>query len=196
MIGLSYFPQAADEALANLPRVYAEPLARSPVGRKDFPVAIFSALTSFAATLSFIFVGVTLIKYWKTVSVEQKIFCFVIIFGLMLNAFICGALSGPHERYQARLLWLIPVLALILYYERVHHFHSLFHRVWPPAVIASGLGLTAAWITLLGYGLSAVPLPAALPLLATGLGALGLLGWHRKRKDTGFRGSALSGVVR
>jgi hypothetical protein len=29
---------------------------------------------------------------------------------------------------------------------------------------------------------SAVPLPAALPLFATGLGGLGLLGWRRKRK--------------
>jgi hypothetical protein len=28
----------------------------------------------------------------------------------------------------------------------------------------------------------ATPLPAALPLFATGLGALGLLGWCRKRK--------------
>jgi hypothetical protein len=31
-------------------------------------------------------------------------------------------------------------------------------------------------------GVGAVPLPAALPLFATGLGALGLLGWRRKRK--------------
>jgi hypothetical protein len=31
-------------------------------------------------------------------------------------------------------------------------------------------------------GVSAVPLPAALPLFASGLGALGLLGWRRKRK--------------
>lgn len=29
---------------------------------------------------------------------------------------------------------------------------------------------------------SAVPVPAALPLLATGLGALGVIGWRRKRK--------------
>ncbi len=28
------------------------------------------------------------------------------------------------------------------------------------------------------------PLPAALPLFATGLGAMGLLGWRRKRKAT------------
>jgi hypothetical protein len=32
---------------------------------------------------------------------------------------------------------------------------------------------------------SETPLPAALPLFATGLGALGLLGWRRKRKAVG-----------
>jgi hypothetical protein len=26
-------------------------------------------------------------------------------------------------------------------------------RIWPPAVIACGMGLTVAWISLLGYGL-------------------------------------------
>ena len=44
-----------------------------------------------------------------------------------------------------------------------------------------------------GFGLGCIevfaqvpttPLPAALPLFATGLGALGLLGWRRKRKAT------------
>ena len=29
----------------------------------------------------------------------------------------------------------------------------VIYRVWPTAVIAFGLGLTAAWICLLGYGL-------------------------------------------
>ena len=32
------------------------------------------------------------------------------------------------------------------------------------------------------YAVSATPLPAALPLFASGLGAMGLLGWRRKRK--------------
>ena len=34
-----------------------------------------------------------------------------------------------------------------------------------------------------GAPLSETPLPAALPLFVTGLGAMGLLGWRRKRKD-------------
>jgi hypothetical protein len=33
-----------------------------------------------------------------------------------------------------------------------------------------------------GIGSITTPLPAALPLFATGVGALGLLGWRRKRK--------------
>jgi hypothetical protein len=45
----------------------------------------------------------------------------------------------------------------------------------------SGFDPTAS-IPLNGTGVSPVPLPAALPLFATGLGALGLLGWRRKRK--------------
>jgi hypothetical protein len=35
---------------------------------------------------------------------------------------------------------------------------------------------------IIGSSIAATPLPAALPLFASGLGALGLLGWRRKRK--------------
>jgi hypothetical protein len=38
--------------------------------------------------------------------------------------------------------------------------------------------------------ISATPLPAALPLFASGLGALGLLGWRRKRKAQAARAAA------
>jgi hypothetical protein len=33
------------------------------------------------------------------------------------------------------------------------------------------------------YSVSSRPIPAALPLFATGLGGMGLLGWRRKRKN-------------
>jgi len=35
---------------------------------------------------------------------------------------------------------------------------------------------------IIDFGARVIPLPAALPLFATGLGALGLLGWRRKKK--------------
>ncbi len=31
-----------------------------------------------------------------------------ILIALLVNAFICGALSNPHDRYQSRLIWLAP----------------------------------------------------------------------------------------
>ena len=42
--------------------------------------------------------------------------------------------------------------------------------------------LTGQTITLQFGPSVVVPLPGALPLFATGLGAMGLLGWRRKRK--------------
>lgn len=36
-----------------------------------------------------------------------------VLIALLANAFICGALSNPHDRYQARLIWL-PTLCVLL----------------------------------------------------------------------------------
>jgi hypothetical protein len=41
-------------------------------------------------------------------------------------------------------------------------------------------GVNGVWVSVAPP--NAVPLPAALPLFVTGLGALGLIGWRRKRK--------------
>src|SRR5262245_10696584 len=56
------------------------------------------------------------------------------------------------------------------------------------AALLSGLTYFNIHTTMFSGGeirgqLNVVPLPAALPLFATGLGALGLLAWRRKRKD-------------
>jgi hypothetical protein len=48
----------------------------------------------------------------------------------------------------------------------------------------SVIGHPGLWSTSSPSSPSATPLPAALPLFATGLGGLGLLGWRRKRKNT------------
>jgi hypothetical protein len=57
---------------------------------------------------------------------------------------------------------------------------------WADTAFDSGLafsGLTVGGTPIGGEDdIAATPLPAALPLFATGLGALGLLGWRRKRK--------------
>src|SRR5690606_8206922 len=39
----------------------------------------------------------------------------LVLAGVIANAVICGALSGPHARYQMRLIWIVPfVTSLVL----------------------------------------------------------------------------------
>lgn len=49
------------------------------------------------------------------------------------------------------------------------------------AIIGSTSSRSSLWFAINGT-VTTTPLPAALPLFATGLGALGLLGWRRKRQ--------------
>jgi hypothetical protein len=37
----------------------------------------------------------------------------VVFAALVINAFVCGVLSDPHHRYQARLIWLLPAAAVL-----------------------------------------------------------------------------------
>jgi hypothetical protein len=116
MIGLSDFRAAADEALPRLPKDYGGAMAESAMGRKAFPLASFSAIAIFSTLFSCVFAAILLIRYWIIISPEQKLFCLVLAASELANAFVCGVLSGPHERYQARLSWLYPLLLLTLYF--------------------------------------------------------------------------------
>jgi hypothetical protein len=52
------------------------------------------------------------------------------------------------------------------------------------ALIINGANETGGLESYIGdFTLTAAPLPAALPLFASGIGALGLFGWRRKRKN-------------
>jgi hypothetical protein len=44
----------------------------------------------------------------------------IIVLGVALNAVICGVLSGPYDRYQARVIWLVPFAATLALYRRRH----------------------------------------------------------------------------
>jgi len=50
---------------------------------------------------------------------------------------------------------------------------NAYGQIPPPGAGSFGVGL---------FDLTPVPLPATLPLFASGLGAMGLLGWRRKRR--------------
>lgn len=49
---------------------------------------------------------IALAGWRKLIAVELGEFAITIAIALLANAFVCGALSNPHDRYGARLVWL------------------------------------------------------------------------------------------
>ncbi|MEM6825303.1 MAG: hypothetical protein AAF566_09325, partial [Pseudomonadota bacterium] len=45
---------------------------------------------------------------------EMRIFAGFVIIGILINAFVCGAVSQPAARYGARVIWLLPFVAALM----------------------------------------------------------------------------------
>jgi hypothetical protein len=66
------------------------------------PVIIASA-----ALLLVVFCASTLLR-------ANRPYCellWLVLSALLANAFICGALSGPDDRYESRMIWLLPLIS-------------------------------------------------------------------------------------
>jgi hypothetical protein len=67
-------------------------------------------------------VVLSLLVWPGRVATPVKLLAVAILMGLFANAFVCGAVSQPADRYGARVIWLLPMLATLM---------TLF--VWPHA---------------------------------------------------------------
>lgn len=55
---------------------------------------------------------------WRRREARAWRFAALIALALLANAAATGGLSGPHDRYQARIAWLLPAAALLLWMPR------------------------------------------------------------------------------
>ncbi|HEY3777985.1 MAG TPA: hypothetical protein VGL35_07990 [Rhizomicrobium sp.] len=64
---------------------------------------------------SFSLAGVAILLVWflRAGQFEAAAFGGFVLAALIGNAVICGVLSGPHDRYQSRLVWLAPFVLLV-----------------------------------------------------------------------------------
>ena len=52
-------------------------------------------------------------------------FLLFLVLGVLFNAAICGAFSTPRGRYQMRLIWVLPLVALATCRVRVGRGHAI-----------------------------------------------------------------------
>lgn len=106
---------------AKLPDENFERMRSTAAFRGEMPIEEFSVVSYLLAIA-----GITYLIYAsirsrrrpersKLISVRVA---WLIVLGISLNAIVVGSLSTPHHRYQARVIWLLPVIALIMDFER------------------------------------------------------------------------------
>lgn len=76
------------------------------------PVGFFEA-ASLALTVASLIVLIYFLSRKEASSNRRALcgYCLCILAGIVTNAVVCGALSGPKGRYQMRLIWVMPVVA-------------------------------------------------------------------------------------
>jgi hypothetical protein len=60
-------------------------------------------------------VGIIVLRHERVFRV-QRLAC-TVAFALMANAFVCGALSNPHDRYGSRMAWLAVLVVLLAFWR-------------------------------------------------------------------------------
>ena len=50
---------------------------------------------------------------WRRRRDDLTLLAVTVSLALLGNAFVCGVLSGPHDRYGARMVWIATLVALI-----------------------------------------------------------------------------------
>ena len=94
---------------------YLESMPTYFVERAALPVTVLSLIAIAIAAL---------VRSNEKPSRSALVFAGVVVMGVLINDFICGALSAPSSRYQMRVIWLLPLLAISLWplssFSRVH----------------------------------------------------------------------------
>ena len=124
LIGLEEFnypERKRAEFAAKLPPQTYSRMLRAAAYRETMPVHWPSMLSRGLAIAGFLYLVYVSWRATRNAALRSltsvRIAGFVVL-GVVLNAAICGALSAPNHRYQARLVWLLPIIALIIDFER------------------------------------------------------------------------------
>jgi hypothetical protein len=116
----NYPPERKASFAIKLPGAYFEAMRGTPAYAGTMPIHLLSAISFISTTVGFAALVYMLIsgrdrRTERSVRVTRL--AWLIVFGVVVNAAICGALSGPHDRYESRLAWLIPAVALLVHFE-------------------------------------------------------------------------------
>ena len=88
-------------------RIFLDPATRSSMAT----VTYLSALAGLVAILAYFLVG--RLRSARHQSSEFDRFALLALSGVLANAVICAVLSAPFDRFQGRVVWIVPLLGIL-----------------------------------------------------------------------------------
>jgi len=118
LIGLAEFNYDSNEKkflTAHVPEPYLQRLLTTRAWNETVPTHVMSVTVAISTVLSLLYLtSVTLIR--RRPSVHEKrllVFMNIAVGGTIINAVVCATLAMRLERYQARVVWLLPLVAIL-----------------------------------------------------------------------------------
>jgi hypothetical protein len=104
--------------LENYPRAVAQAIAETRAASRKMPVAPFVWFSIASTLIGGGVIASVAVRSWRGnhTGFPDGLWYLVgvLLLGVLANSAICGALSGPHARYQMRLIWIVPFAAMII----------------------------------------------------------------------------------
>jgi hypothetical protein len=118
LIGLPEFNYDTGEKqffTAHVPETYLKILSTTRAWKQAVPNKIASVAVAITTLLSVLYLTVLTLMSRRPFAQENRLFLFmkITVVGTIINAAVCGALSTPLDRYQARVIWLLPLIAIL-----------------------------------------------------------------------------------
>ncbi len=89
--------------------------------RRLLPLAYFSNIHYRTVVASLVVIGVFIVLAWRLKHARLAGLSMVIVSMVVTNAFVTGAISTVEDRYESRVIWLLPLLAGLLAMEWLEH---------------------------------------------------------------------------
>jgi hypothetical protein len=117
LTAFDFEPDANEWMVKELPEVLPRENSRFQQSRQaqdDLDFDFFSCAQYWTVIASLMLIGLFALRLWRR-RLSRLLGLGTVIFSVvMANAFVTGALSTVEDRYQSRVVWLIPLLAIVL----------------------------------------------------------------------------------
>jgi len=110
----TYGPAEVDYFAHKIPATDFAHLKDTLAAARRFPNTRLASVQALVSVLSVAVLVGWAWRRWRTAPRRWRVFAGLVVLGVLTNALVCGALSTPYDRYQARVVWLLPLLAFMV----------------------------------------------------------------------------------